>query len=79
MTIEEGSIGGFSSQVVQLLAHEGLLDGNIKFRPMCIPDFFIDHETQENQFKLAGLTATDIIKTTLAALGHEASIEPLVV
>ena len=79
VTIEEGSIGGFSSQVVQFLAHEGLLDGNLKFRPMCIPDFFIDHETQENQFKLAGLTATDIIKTTLAALGHEASIEPLVV
>ena len=79
VTIEDGAIGGFSSQVVQFLAHEGLLDSNLKFRPMCIPDFFIDHETQENQFKLAGLTASDIIKTALAALGHEASIEPLVV
>ncbi|MEE2956970.1 MAG: 1-deoxy-D-xylulose-5-phosphate synthase [Pseudomonadota bacterium] len=79
VTIEDGAIGGFSSQVVQFLAHEGLLDSNLKFRPMCIPDFFIDHETQENQFKLAGLTASDIIKTALAALGHEASIETLVV
>lgn len=30
ITVEEGSIGGFGSHVVQFMALDGLLDGNIK-------------------------------------------------
>jgi 1-deoxy-D-xylulose-5-phosphate synthase len=32
ITVEEGSIGGFASHVLQFLAHDGLLDGNLKVK-----------------------------------------------
>ncbi|MFQ3348414.1 MAG: 1-deoxy-D-xylulose-5-phosphate synthase, partial [Paracoccaceae bacterium] len=41
ITIEEGAIGGFGSQVAQLLAEEGVFDRGIKFRSMVFPDTFI--------------------------------------
>ena len=44
ITIEEGSIGGFASQVVHMLAFSGLLDNGLKFRPIYLPDVYIDHD-----------------------------------
>ena len=70
ITIEEGSIGGFATQVMTDLAHAGLLDGGLKFRPMTLPDIFIDHEKPEIQYEQAGLTASHIVSTVLAALGR---------
>jgi len=32
ITVEEGSIGGFASHVLQFLALDGLLDGNLKVK-----------------------------------------------
>jgi 1-deoxy-D-xylulose-5-phosphate synthase len=43
ISIEEGSIGGFAAHVMQFLALDGLLDKGLKFRPMTLPDRFIDH------------------------------------
>ena len=71
ITIEEGSIGGFATQVMHFMALQGLLDNGLKFRPMCFPDIFIDHEAPARQYELAGLTAADIVKTALCALGRE--------
>ncbi|MFT8516242.1 MAG: 1-deoxy-D-xylulose-5-phosphate synthase [Acetobacter persici] len=68
ITLEEGSIGGFGAQVGQHLANTGLLD-HVRFRPMTLPDIFIDHNTQEAQYEQAGLTAPFIVKTALSALG----------
>nr|WP_298797204.1 1-deoxy-D-xylulose-5-phosphate synthase [uncultured Acetobacter sp.] len=68
ITLEEGSIGGFGAQVGQHLANTGLLD-NVRFRPMTLPDIFIDHNTQDAQYEQAGLTAPFIVKTALSALG----------
>ena len=34
LTIEEGSIGGFGSHVVDFLSNKGLIDANLKFRSM---------------------------------------------
>ncbi|MBS0244667.1 MAG: 1-deoxy-D-xylulose-5-phosphate synthase, partial [Proteobacteria bacterium] len=44
VTIEEGSIGGFASHVLHHLAVSGHLDRGLKFRPVCLPDSFIDHD-----------------------------------
>ncbi len=38
ITVEEGAMGGFAAHVMQFLALEGLLDGNLKLRPMTLPD-----------------------------------------
>jgi 1-deoxy-D-xylulose-5-phosphate synthase len=71
ITIEEGSIGGFSSAVLHHLAARGLLDRGLKVRPMVLPDIFIDHESQAKQLALAGLSAKDIVATALSAIGLE--------
>ena len=42
ITVEEGSIGGFAAQVMTSLAQGGLLDSGLKFRPLTIPDLFIE-------------------------------------
>lgn len=76
ITIEEGSIGGFATQVMHFMALQGLLDNGLKFRPMCFPDIFIDQETPAKQYELAGLTAADIVNSALTALGQEIAETP---
>jgi 1-deoxy-D-xylulose-5-phosphate synthase len=71
VTIEEASIGGFSAQVGHHLAINGLLDGGVKFRPMVLPDRFIDHASPAAQIVEAGLDAKAIVRTVLAALGRD--------
>ena len=75
ITIEEGSIGGFSSAVLHFLATRGLLDRGLKVRPMVMPDFLIDHESQTKQIAIAGLSARDIVATALAAVGVETATQ----
>jgi 1-deoxy-D-xylulose-5-phosphate synthase len=69
ITIEEGSVCGFGSLVAQHLAWQGLLDGGLKFRPMTLPDRFLDHAAPKVQYDWAGLNARHIVATALAALG----------
>ncbi len=69
ITIEEGSMLGFSGLVMHHLATRGLMDRGLKIRPMCLPDTFIDHEAPRKQYDQAGLNAPQIVATALAALG----------
>jgi 1-deoxy-D-xylulose-5-phosphate synthase len=61
ITIEEGSIGGFGSQVQQFLLDAGLLDhGRLRLRSMVLPDRFIDQGTPVGMYEEAGLNAARI-------------------
>jgi 1-deoxy-D-xylulose-5-phosphate synthase len=71
LTVEEGAIGGFAAQVMQLLAKRGLFDRGLKFRPLTLPDAFIDHGKPADQIALAKLDAPGIVAAALAALGRE--------
>ncbi|HJZ42446.1 MAG TPA: 1-deoxy-D-xylulose-5-phosphate synthase [Hyphomicrobiaceae bacterium] len=71
VTIEEGSVGGFGSFVLQHLSSQGLLDRGLKIRQMVLPDVFIDHDKPEKMYEKAGLDARGIVATVLAALGRE--------
>ena len=73
ITIEEGSVGGFASHVLQYLATTGMLDSGLKIRPMVLPDRFIDHHKPEVQYAEAGLDAKSIVATALAALGRDSA------
>jgi len=75
LTIEEGSVGGFGSHVLQFLAESGLLDSGLKVRSMVLPDVFIDHEKPEKMYELAGLDRNGIVAKALGALGKDASID----
>jgi 1-deoxy-D-xylulose-5-phosphate synthase len=68
ITIEDGAIGGFSAAVAHHLAWTGAFDRGLKFRPMTLPDRFIDHNTPAAQLIEAGLTANDIVSHALNAL-----------
>ena len=77
ITVEEGSSGGFATQVMQYMSHAGLLDGGLKFRPLCLPDIYIDHDSQAAQIKQAGLDRAGIVGAVLTALGQEVDAEEL--
>jgi len=60
ITIEEGSIGGFGSHIMQLLSDRGVFDRGLKFRSMILPDIFIDQDTPEKMYEIAGLDSLSI-------------------
>ena len=60
LTIEEGSVGGFGSHVMQLLSDRGVFDRGLKFRSMILPDIFIDQDTPEKMYEIAGLDSMSI-------------------
>jgi 1-deoxy-D-xylulose-5-phosphate synthase len=65
ITIEEGSIGGFGSHVANLLAENGVFDKGLKFRSMILPDIFIDQDTPDRMYDVAGLNAKHITQKVL--------------
>jgi len=72
ITIEEGSIGGFGSFVLQLLSDKGALDrGTLKVRSMILPDTYIDQDKPERMYAQAGLDAAGIVTKVFEALGQD--------
>jgi 1-deoxy-D-xylulose-5-phosphate synthase len=69
ITVEEGSVGGFASHVLQFLAIEGLLDNGLRVRPLVLPDVFTDHAKPEKMYADAGLDSHGIVRAVFAALG----------
>jgi 1-deoxy-D-xylulose-5-phosphate synthase len=69
ITVEEGSVGGFGSHVLQYLAQAGLLDRGLRIRPLVMPDAFIDQNKPEAMYEAAGLNASGITRAVFAALG----------
>jgi len=75
ITIEEGSIGGFGSYVLQLLAERGALDrGVLKVRSLVLPDVFVDQDKPERMYATAGLDAAGIVMKVFEALGRDAAV-----
>ncbi len=77
LTIEEGSIGGFGSHVVNFLSKKNLLDSNLKFRSMELPDLFIDQDTPDNMYKNARLDAASIEEKILDLLNSNLILQKL--
>src|SRR5688500_13554150 len=72
ITVEEGSIGGFGSYVLQLLADKGALDrGTLKVRSMVLPDTYLDQDKPERMYAKAGLDSASIVAKVFEALGQE--------
>ena len=68
VTVEEGSIGGFASQVMHLLIREGVFESGLAFRPMVMPDRFLDHDTPAAQVQRAGLDSAHIVTVVQDAI-----------
>ncbi len=75
VSIEEGSIGGFGSHVKNLLSEKGIFDKGLKFRSMKLPDKFIEQNTPEKMYEIAGLNASQISEKILDILFNKNSIK----
>ena len=75
ITLEEGSIGGFGAHVNHFLNEKNLLDNNLKFRSMILPDKFLDQDKPEEMYKEAGLDAKSIETKVLETLNSKVVIK----
>ncbi|MEP3196968.1 MAG: 1-deoxy-D-xylulose-5-phosphate synthase [Lentilitoribacter sp.] len=76
ITIEEGAVGGFGSHVSHFLSHEGLLDGGLKFRPLVMPDIYMDQASPDAMYMQAKLDRAGILDIVFKALGAEKTVLP---
>jgi len=72
ITIEEGSIGGFGSQVLDYVVNNDLARAGFVMRTMKLPDVYLDHDDPFKQYERAGLSAADIARTIEARLAQSA-------
>ena len=66
LTIEEGSIGGFGSAVLNFAHNIKKTPNKSIFKNLIFPDKYINHNTPENQYKEAGMDADSIVKKILS-------------
>jgi 1-deoxy-D-xylulose-5-phosphate synthase len=71
ITVEEGSIGGFGSYVLQTLAEHGALESGVKVRSMVLPDVFQDQDSQAAMYAKAGLDSDGIVAKVFDVLGRD--------
>nr|WP_319484103.1 1-deoxy-D-xylulose-5-phosphate synthase [uncultured Cohaesibacter sp.] len=71
ITIEEGAVGGFGSQVLHMLAAEGALDSTLKIRSLTMDDHYTSHNKPDVMYKENGLDADGIIRAVFEALGKD--------
>ncbi len=75
VTVEEGAIGGFGAQVMQLLGEHSALDRGLKVRCMMLPDIFIDHDSPTAMYARAGLDAKGVVAKVFEALGKDVRLD----
>jgi 1-deoxy-D-xylulose-5-phosphate synthase len=71
LTVEEGSVGGFGSHVLEFLAREGALERGLKVRPLVLPDQFIEQDSPAKMYARAGLDAGGIVSAVKQGLGRK--------
>ena len=71
ITIEEGAVGGVATQIMHVLARNGAFDSGLVFRPMVMPDMFLDQDTPQRQIQRAELDSASIVSTVRRGLGKE--------
>jgi 1-deoxy-D-xylulose-5-phosphate synthase len=74
VAIEEGSVGGFGSHVLQTLAEHGALDSGLKCRCMVLPDRFQPQDAPAAMYAAAGLDRAAIVAKVFETLGKEQRI-----
>jgi 1-deoxy-D-xylulose-5-phosphate synthase len=68
VTVEEGSIGGFGSFVLDQIANEDLVRPGFIVRTLKLPDVFQDHDDPHKQYDEAGLNGPHIAQVIETAL-----------
>ncbi len=71
ITIEEGSIGGFSSSVLDYVHNKRKTSTSSIIKNIIFPDKFVDHNTPENQYKEMGMDAESIYNKILSVISNQ--------
>ncbi|HLA03461.1 MAG TPA: transketolase C-terminal domain-containing protein, partial [Aestuariivirga sp.] len=74
ITIEEGAIGGFGTQVLHFAARNNLFSAACKIRTMFLPDRFVGHASPREQYEDAAMTSKDVVAEVFAGLGTDARL-----
>jgi 1-deoxy-D-xylulose-5-phosphate synthase len=72
MTVEDGSVGGFGSHVLDYVVNEGLAHAGLSLRTLTLPDRFQDHDDPQRQYDEAGLNAASIAQVIESSLRRSA-------
>jgi 1-deoxy-D-xylulose-5-phosphate synthase len=72
ITVEEGSIGGFGSHILDYLVNEDLMRAGLTVRTLALPDVFQDHDDPHKQYAEAGLNAPDLVRVVESTLARTA-------
>jgi 1-deoxy-D-xylulose-5-phosphate synthase len=72
VTLEEGSIGGFGSHVLDDLVNNDLMRSGLSVRTLILPDEFQDHDDMIQQYARARLNAADIVRVVESNLAKTA-------
>ena len=70
ITIEEGSIGGFSSSVLDYVHNKRKTSTSSTIKNIIFPDKFVDHNAPENQYKEMGMDAQSISNKILSLISN---------
>ncbi len=70
--VEEGSIGGFATHVLDHIINTNGLQSGCVLRTLHMPDSYLEQDSQTGQIRDAGLDPDSIVKTVLTALGGSA-------
>ncbi|MEQ1789478.1 MAG: 1-deoxy-D-xylulose-5-phosphate synthase [Rickettsiales bacterium] len=68
ITVEEGVIGGFGSQVLAFATNNNLLSDKNRLLTLHLPDMFIEQNTPQTMYDIAGLNAPQIVEKILERL-----------
>jgi 1-deoxy-D-xylulose-5-phosphate synthase len=77
IVVEEGSIGGFGTYVMQTLAENAMFDRGLRVRSMVLPDVFVDQDSPNAMYAKAGLDAKGIVAKVFEALGKDVRQEKI--
>jgi 1-deoxy-D-xylulose-5-phosphate synthase len=72
VTVEDGSVGGFGSHVLDFIVNQQLLRPGLILRTLALPDVFQDHDDPQRQYDQAGLNAAGISGVIEASLVRSA-------
>jgi 1-deoxy-D-xylulose-5-phosphate synthase len=72
VTIEEGSVGGFGSHILDYLVNADLMRAGLTVRTLTLPDAFQDHDDPHRQYAEAGLNAPDLVRVVETSLARTA-------
>jgi 1-deoxy-D-xylulose-5-phosphate synthase len=71
ITIEEGSSGGFATQVNKILNDNNIIKNKPRIINLTLPDKFIDHGIVDDLYEEAGLNCSNIVKKALEIVDNK--------